>query len=245
MLSIPFSLLYTLPRLTGLLTSSPFRNELANMALEVVSLWTWDPVPAPMNTPIQSNSTRSRPPLPIFHPSRNATFASMRPTSFAPSYAEAAAAPGVRRVESGEYIIGTSPHVYLHDGALTTVPPDFDVDEEKQKICDTHFSWHSSAFQCESTETESVLSNIGTSNQDSDVLSKLDVVALRACIATWLENIDNDSLDPLPDVNDTGPFMPGVIGGMSTNDVLMVKGLLNPSVYVQFYNLSLCTSAMS
>jgi len=97
--------------------------------------------------------------------------------SSAPSYAEAAAAPAVRRVESGEYIIGTSPRVYLHDGALTTVPPDFDVDEEKQKICDTHFtapSWHSLAFQCGSTETEIALSNTETSNHDSDVFPKLD-----------------------------------------------------------------------
>jgi len=92
---------------------------------------------------------------------------------------------------------------------------------------------------------EITLSNTETSNHDSDVLSKLDVVSLRAHIATWLENIDNDTLDSLSDVNDTGPFIPGVIGGMSTNDMLMVKGLLNPSVYVQFYNLGLCVSAMS
>ena len=104
--------------------------------------------------------------------------------------------------------------MYLHDGALTTVPPDFDIDGEKHK-CDTHFtapSWHSSAFQCGSTETETALSNTETSNHDPDVLSELDVVSLRACIATWLENIDNDTLDLLPDVNETGPFIPGVIG---------------------------------
>ena len=35
------------------------------------------------------------------------------------------------------------------------------------------------------------------------------------------------------------PFTPGIIGGMSVNIILMVKGHIDPSVFVRFFNLSL------
>jgi hypothetical protein len=61
--------------------------------------------------------------------------------------------------------------------------------------------------------------------------AKVDLVSLRASVRAWLEGIEKE--DPLPvDVNDTDPFIPGVIGGMSMNDILMVKGHIDPSVYV-------------
>jgi hypothetical protein len=97
---------------------------------------------------------------------------------------------------------------------------------------------HGSAFhQFGSTETQTALSDTGSNSSDR-LESKLDV-SLQARVAAWLEDVGKETLDPLPDMNDTGPFTPGVIGGMTMNDILMVKGLINPSVYVQFYNLSL------
>ena len=79
------------------------------------------------------------------------------------------------------------------------------------------------------------------SDSNIELESKLDVVSLWARVAAWLEDLDKEALDPLPPdmVNDTNPFMPGYMGGMTANDVLMVKGQINPSVYVHFYDLSL------
>ena len=104
--STPFSVLYNLPRLSGLVTSSPFRCDLANMALEIESLWAWDPVPVLVKTP-KTSIKRSQVSMPIFHLSRNVTFENMRPrpssATIPASYA--AVASGVLQAES-EYIIG-------------------------------------------------------------------------------------------------------------------------------------------
>jgi hypothetical protein len=164
------------------------------------------------------------------------------PSSAAIPASYAAAASGVLQAESGEYIIGT-PRVYFHDGALTMVPPDHDVNREKETTWDTHVSatssLHRAAFhRFGSTETQTALSDTGSNSSDR-LESKLDV-SLQARVAAWLEDVGKETLDPLPDMNDTGPFTPGVIvGGMTTNDILMLKGLINPSVYVQFYYLGL------
>jgi len=48
-----------------------------------------------------------------------------------------------------------------------------------------------------------------------------DVISL----AAWLEDLDKEALGLLPgDMNDTKPFIPGCMGGMTINDVVMVKG---------------------
>jgi hypothetical protein len=84
---------------------------------------------------------------------------------------------------------------------------------------------------------ESTHSDTDDLNDESE--AKVDLISLRASVGAWLEDTEKEDLDPLPvDVNDTDPFVPGVIGGMSTNDILMVKGHINPSVYVRFCNLN-------
>jgi hypothetical protein len=80
-------------------------------------------------------------------------------------------------------------------------------------------------------------SDCGGSNDELG--PKLDVVPFQARVAAWLEDLDQEVLDPLSsDIYDTKPFIPGCMGGMTTNDILMVKGLINPSLYVHFYDLS-------
>ena len=200
LLSIPFSVLFNLPRLSGL-TSNHFRRDLANMALEIVSLWAWDPMPV-VETP-KTSIKRSQAPMPIFYPSRNATFENMRPqpSSAAIPASYAAVASGVLQAESGEYIIGT-PHVYFCDGALTMVPLDHDVNREKEMIWDTHVSATSSLHgstlhQFGSMETQTALSDTG-SNSSDQLESKLDV-SLQAHVAAWLEDVGKETLDPVRD----------------------------------------------
>ena len=65
------------------------------------------------------------------------------------------------------------------------------------------------------------------------------MASLQARVVAWLEDLDEDVLDPMPAdiMNDTKPFLPVYTVGMSANDVLMVKGLINPSLYNHFYDL--------
>jgi hypothetical protein len=135
--------MYNLPRLQGIISGDAFRLDLIKMAAEVLTLWAWDP-DVSVNTPVILNSQRDPLPRPIYDASRNATFASMRP-SVAASIPAGPSASGtstsgtsapdcVVQADSGAYIIGTSPHVRLHDGALTIVPLDLNVRIEKEKI---------------------------------------------------------------------------------------------------------------
>ena len=56
-------------------------------------------------------------------------------------------------------------------------------------------------------------------------------------ILSWYEQVAESAPEPLPLI--PGSFERGVIGGMSTNDVLMIKGLIDSRVYIQFLDLSL------
>jgi hypothetical protein len=55
-------------------------------------------------------------------------------------------------------------------------------------------------------------------------------------ITVWYQKLVNSKPEP-PSLIPT-PFERGVIGGMSVNDVLMVKGLIHLLVYTQFMDLS-------
>jgi hypothetical protein len=49
-------------------------------------------------------------------------------------------------------------------------------------------------------------------------------------ILSWYEQVAESAPEPLPLI--PGSFERGIIGGMSTNDVLMIKGLIDPPVYL-------------
>jgi hypothetical protein len=246
LLSIPFSILFNVPRLAGLITSTNFRLDLLGMAVEIQSLWAWDPEIS-TNTPISVSNTQRSPPRPIYDASRDTTFAGIRP--LAPNAALISAEPAssssrcVVQADSGAYVVGSSPQVRFQDGALTTVPPDHDANTvEKEPICHTtsHVmatSLNRSVSLCGSMQSTPV-SELECDNSNDEL--KLDVVSLQARVTAWLEDLDKHALDPLPaDVNDTRPFIPGCMGGMTANDILMVKGCINPSVYIHFFDLSL------
>lgn len=246
LLSIPFSLLFNLPRLQGLTSGSTFRLDLIKMAMEVTTLWAWDP-DVPVNTPVILNSQRNTMPRPIYDASRNATFATMRPSVTAlipagPSASGTSAPNCVVQADLGAYIIGTSPHVHLHDDTLTIVPLDLNVCIEKEKIlCPTTTHVAAISFHGLTSHLSGSMESMHLDTVDSndELEFRVDLVSLQASVGAWLEDTKED-LDPLPvDVNDTDPFIPGVIGGMSVNDILMVKGHIDPLVYVQFCNLSL------
>ena len=56
-------------------------------------------------------------------------------------------------------------------------------------------------------------------------------------IVSWSENVVNPGAEPVPQLIPTS-FKKGVISGSSANNVLMIKGLIDPPVYVQFLELS-------
>ena len=91
LLSIPFSLLYNLPRLCGFLPGSDYQQQLILMSSEIKYLWFWDPSPSMIANSIairtqnlatgQQNDTRQVKPKSVDDPSRNDTTFDHRPTS--------------------------------------------------------------------------------------------------------------------------------------------------------------------
>ena len=79
--------------------------------------------------------------------------------------------------------------------------------------------------------------------EDLDDASDINAVqgkSLCLDIKSWGQNVTN-SEPGSPSLVPT-PFERGVIASLSVNDILMIRGLIHPLVYVQFINLSTLTS---
>jgi hypothetical protein len=65
--------------------------------------------------------------------------------------------------------------------------------------------------------------------------SALTQVSFPPDLLPWLNAVtcDDEKMPPLT----RGSFKRGVIGSMSVNDILMIKGLIDPGVYVEFIDL--------
>jgi hypothetical protein len=80
--------------------------------------------------------------------------------------------------------------------------------------------------------------------EDSDTTGDVEAIQDKSTICpssldimSWYQKADNSEPEPPPSLIPT-PFERGIIGSMSVNDVLMVKGLINTLVYIQFIDLS-------
>jgi hypothetical protein len=83
----------------------------------------------------------------------------------------------------------------------------------------------------------------GDNTEDSDDIDAIEDVKEKhpTCptsfdIVSWYEKVAKSAPEPLTLV--PGSFERGVIGGQSVNDILMIKGLINPPVYIQFLDLT-------
>ena len=55
-------------------------------------------------------------------------------------------------------------------------------------------------------------------------------------IVSWYEKVPESAQEPLTIV--PGSFERGAIGGQSVSDILMIKGLIDPPLYIQFFDLT-------
>jgi hypothetical protein len=75
---------------------------------------------------------------------------------------------------------------------------------------------------------------------DANDISAVRDKSLSLDIKSWYQNVINSEPET-PSLVPT-PFERGVIASLSVNDILMIRGLIHPLVYVQFINLSTLTS---
>jgi hypothetical protein len=81
--------------------------------------------------------------------------------------------------------------------------------------------------------------NSRSSDAQEDVDSKPLEVMSTADVLAWLRRVDVGETIQQPSLLAPTPFEKGVIGGRSMNDMLMIKGLIDPMVYLQYMDLSL------
>ncbi len=249
LLSIPFSLLHNLPRLVGIVPLSVYQQQLVTMGLEIVNLWWWDPplelikksegIRLQKNAQNQYNGTRSAKPYPIHHESRNNTrFVTKQ---FIITY-NRKQDERTFELPSGQILLGTIPSSLSWDGDGPLLTPGHEGFVETKDVQRADKGIVTGAVSLPVTfEAWDVQTIEGTETSDDidameDVEEKPPTGLSSSDVLSWYEQVAESAPEPLPLI--PGSFERGVIGGMSTNDVLMIKGLIDPPVYIQFLDLS-------
>ena len=251
LLSIPFSLLHNLPRLVAIVPISVYQQQLIAMSSEIVRLWWWDPPPdliqkstkirLQKNAQNQRDDTRSVKPYPIHHQSRNGTtFLTKQPiiTYGTPSTHSSNQDAPTFELPSGQILLGMILSIsWGGDGLLLTPGHEGLAETVDVQHADKGTDAVSLPVTCEAWDVQTIE---GTETPDidgmEDVEEKPPTGPSSSDILSWYEQVAESAPEPLPLM--PGSFERGVIGGMSTDDVLMIKGLIDPPVYIQFLDLN-------
>ena len=222
------------------------------MGTEISRLWYWDPPPDTIkkseeirlqnNLSHQHEVIRSPQPDPIDHKSRNDTTFSTKqpivtygtPTTPSPSRNPNQDVPTFE-LPLRQNVLGTRPCLSQDgDGLLLTAG-----DEGLSETGDVQRADKGSA-----SGVTMLLAASEAWVEDSDDMDAIDDVEEKPPtsptsfdILSWYEKV-SESAPELPLTLVPGPFERGVIGSMSVNDILMIKGLIDPPVYVQFLDLT-------
>ena len=249
LLSIPFSLLHTVPRLSAIVPRSQYQHELIAMGEEIIFLWSWDPSlveveQSTIRAARHSHGARTPQPIPI-RDRQNITFDAM------PSHVTFGPATGVHRADhiarsipdrttfelaSGKDSISVISHLSRGSGAGLQLSDgdgeQLDMDYKEADLTHENIAVFLEGF----SETISVSSNESHEWQDPEEKTR-DQHWSPSDIVDWSNMIidDNEKVPPLIPTS----VEKGIIGGMSMNDVLMIKGLIDPGLYVQYMFLEL------
>jgi hypothetical protein len=262
LLSIPFSLLHTLPRLSALTAISPYQNQLIIMATEISQIWYWDPSPDLIKKSLEIcirdtaanrlDTIRGAKPNNINHPSRSGIkFSTMLPSvTYGPpnpsSMQSRSQDQHAIQLPSGQVVFGTTPVVSWDKAGLLLTSREEELadmgDAHKQHACEgivapsiTHLSSATSeAWDVQTPEGGEDLDNIGGVEDVSDV--KPTISPSSCDISTWIDNVVIDPGAEPPTLTPSS-FKKGVIGSMSVNDILMIKGCIEVPAYTQFLDL--------
>jgi hypothetical protein len=230
LLSIPFSLLHTVPRLSAMLPRSQYQHELIAMGEEILFLWSWDPSPAEVELlttrAAQDDSRTVRTPQPIpIRDRQNVTFDAMRfHVTFSP-------ATGVHRADRSTRSVPDGATSELSDG---------DGEQLDMNYMETDSAHETTATSLEGFSETSVSSSESREWQDPEEKTRNQRWS-QSDIVDWSNTITDENektLSEVPPLIPT-PFEKGIIGGLSTNDFLMIKGLISPGLYVQYLHLEL------
>jgi len=259
LLSIPHSLLHTLPRLAGIVPLSMFQEQLIIMGTEISRLWWWDPSPEMKNkleeirlrniAANQHDDTRTAKPNSIHHSSRSGTtFLTMQPViTYGPPIAQSSGPNRNRnqgtctfQLSSGQIVLGVTPPLSWDGDGLQFTLRDEGLAEVVNVQCADKGVAASIIGLSVTTEAWDVQTIEGTEDLDDvdcigDAEKKPGTCLSSFDIVSWRDQVVKSGAEP-PSLTPS-PFERGTIGGQSGNDILMIKGLIHPPVYTQFLDL--------
>jgi hypothetical protein len=238
--------------LAAILPFTTHQQQLIAMGGEIIRLWWWDPSPEMINRSLeirnqnlaanQHDDTPNAKRHPIHHQSRRSTtFLMKRPTTTFGAHTTNSPShnlnQGKRAVERhlGPIFLGTPTHFdWFTDGMMLTDGDEGLTKQDLQRVDDGIMA---------GVTGSPVTSEAWTETEDSDVISDIMAVQDKSTIcpssldiASWSEKVVNSGPELL--LLTPTSFERGVIASMSVNDILMVKGLIHPSVYLQFFDLT-------
>jgi hypothetical protein len=235
-----------------------YQQQLITMGAEISRLWWWDPSPDMIeqseeirlqkNLPNWDDVTRNPQPYPIGHQSRDdTTFATKQPivTYGTPTTHSSSCNPNqdVRTFElpSGQIVLGTTPcFSWDGDGLLLTAGNEGLTETGDVQRADKSIVTGVTSLLAVSKAWGALTVN-GTEDSDNidaieDVEETPPTCSTSSDIVSWYEKVAESA--PEPPTLVPGSFERGVIGGQSVNDILMIKGLIDPPVYIQFLDLT-------
>jgi hypothetical protein len=208
LLSIPFSLLHTLPRLVSLLPPTRHQQELIQMAYEIIMLWWWEPSSDQQARVISAslqNTRRAIPPKPIHL--RRETFTTTT-TTFGTAAAQSSGStphhvPHSFELPSGQILIGIMPSVSLDTEGLLRTSGGQVSGEPKGITHPTKCIVSSSALTIASDTWD-----VQTGGDNSDVVderteasaveAKSEIDSLLVDVKSWSEKVVDCVPTPLP-----------------------------------------------
>lgn len=232
---MPFSLLHNLPRLSAMLPITEYQKKLIIMSSEIIELWLWDPSPDMIEESkkngLQNNAlnTSRNPKLHhIHHQSRMATtFSTKEPRTIF----------GTTTMHSSR-CNRTTPFVSSDGDGLLLAPRDKELMQLGVADEDIGTGAINLPVPSEPWDNQTIMDTDDSDDIDAieDVEEKSPTRPTSLDILLWYENVAD--LESMPEPLPHGSFKRGVIGSQSVNDILMIKGLIDPLVYVQFLDLS-------
>jgi hypothetical protein len=131
---------------------------------------------------------------------------------------------------SGQILFDATPSVSLdRDGLLLS--PAADELTSKGRVTSWLVASASGAWDLPTAE------GADSDEIDEDEDEKSEIHSLPFDVKSWYEKVAYCEPEPILPLIPT-PFKRGIIGSYSVNDILMIKGLIHPLVYVDFLDLS-------
>lgn len=200
------------------------------MGEEILFLWSWDPSPEEVELLTiragRDNFRTVRTPQPIpIRDRQNVTFDTLRPhITFGPATGVHRSDHSARSVPDGTTFELASAALQLSDGDEEQLDMNYEADCEHETTA---------------TFLEGFSEMIPVSSNESREWQDPEEKTCNQCwdpsdIVDWSNTIideDEKTLLKMPPLIPTS-FEKGIIGGMSTNDILMIRGLIDPGLYI-------------